>query len=235
MNLARIVTKLKKAVDTLSLKAKVSYSQSGEDRIVDYFFESIGIKQPQYIDIGANDPVKGNNTYFFYLKCCQGICIEPDSSLIPLLKKYRPHDLILNIGISNTEASKAEFYSFEGHYNAWNTFSKKDALLKSKESGISFSQSMVQLETINNIIQKYNFQQVNYLSIDVEGLDLDILKSIDFKQIKPEMICVETIAFSLKNTINKNKEISNFMLSKDYIVYADTNLNTLFCRKDLFF
>ncbi len=235
MNLARVVTKLKKAFDTLSLKAKVSYSQSGEDIIIAYFFDSIGIQKPQYIDIGANHPTKGNNTYLFYLKGSKGICIEPDVSLIPVLKKSRAKDLILNIGISTTTSSEAEFYFFDGQYSAWNTFSKEDALVKSKESGISFSQSKVELDTINNIILKYNFQQVNYLSIDVEGLDLDILKTIDFEKIKPELICVETIAFSLNNTMKKNEDIVNFMLTKDYIVYADTNLNTLFCRKDLFF
>lgn len=234
MNFTRILTKLKKAADTIQLRSKVSYSQSGEDLVADYFFESIGIKQPGYIDIGANQPIKGNNTYLFYLKGSKGICVEPDISLIPSLKKARPRDIVLNIGVSVTVADEADFYFFDGHYNAWNTFSKEDADKKTKESGIPYHQSKVQLDTVGHIADKYNFQQVNFISLDVEGLDLAILKSIDFNKLKPELLCVETIEFSLNNSMNKNQEIINYMLTQGYRVYADTNLNTLFCRNDIF-
>ena len=234
MNLSRIITKFKKAADSIQLRSKVSYSQSGEDLIADYFFESIGIKQPSYIDIGANQPIKGNNTYLFYLKGSKGICIEPDISLIPSLKKARVRDIILNMGVSVTVAAQADFYFFDGHYNAWNTFSKEDADKKSKESGIAYRQSKVQLETVGNIVDKHTFQNVNFISLDVEGLDLAILKSIDFNKIRPELLCVETIEFSLNNNLNKNQEIISYMLTQGYRVYADTNLNTLFCRNDIF-
>lgn len=234
MNLSRIITKFKKAVDTIQLRSKVSYSQSGEDIIADYFFESIGISKPVYIDIGANQPIKGNNTYLFYLKGCKGICVEPDITLIPSLKNKRPNDVILNIGISTTVASEADFYYFYGHYNAWNTFSKQDADKKSIESGIAYKISQVRLDTVNNTLEKYGLEKVNFISLDVEGLDLQILKSIDFEKIQPELICVETIEFSLNNTVKKNEAIISYMLTKDYRVYADTNLNTLFCRSDIF-
>jgi FkbM family methyltransferase len=234
MNLARIFVKLKKAFDLVTLKSKASYSQSGEDLIIDYFFDSIGITQPSYIDIGANQPVKGSNTYLFYIKGSRGICIEPDVSLMPALKKVRPRDLILNLGISTKAEDLADFYFFKGDYHAWNTFSKEDAIKKSKESGLPFYESKVKLETINSIAKQHQFQNVNYLSIDVEGLDLDILKSIDFDILKPELICVETILFSMKNVVLKNHAIVDYMISNGYIVYADTNLNTVFCRKDLF-
>jgi FkbM family methyltransferase len=234
MKIKRIITKIKKALDTIFLRGKISYSQSGEDLIADYFFEQIGIGKPKYIDIGANQPIKGNNTYYFYQKGANGICIEPDHSLIQDLKSKRPNDIILNIGISIKDAQNAEFYYFDGHYNAWNTFSKIDAEKKKKESGISYNTTKVNLENIHNVIERYNFYDVNFISIDVEGLDLEILKSINFKKINPELICVETILFSLQNGINKNESITSYMLDQNYIVYADTNLNTFFCRKDLF-
>jgi FkbM family methyltransferase len=234
MNLSRVITKLKKAVDTIQLRSKVSYSQSGEDIIADYFFESIGMSKPVYVDIGANQPSKGNNTYLFYLKGSKGICIEPDITLIPSLKSVRPRDIILNIGISTSVTSEADFYYFHGHYNAWNTFSKEDADKKSNESGIAYKISKVKLDTVGSMLEKYNMEKVNFISLDVEGLDLQILKSIDFNVIRPELICVETIEFSLNNTVNKNDEITSYMLTKGYRVYADTNLNTLFCRNDIF-
>ena len=234
MIIKRIYTKLKKAIHSILLKAKVSYSQAGEDIIIEYLLNSIGINKPKYIDIGANQPIKGNNTYLFYLKGCRGICIEPDISLLPILKKERSKDSILNIGISFSKAMLADFYYFENEHNAWNTFSKEDAIKKKEKTGIEFKTTKVELDTLNHICEKYKFEDVNLISIDVEGLDLDILKSIDFSKIKAQVICVETIAFSLNNTIKKNDEIISFMLLKNYVVYADTNLNTIFCRKDLF-
>lgn len=234
MNYFRIITKFKKALDTIRLRSKVSYSQCGEDIIADYFFESIGISKPIYMDIGANEPVKGNNTYFFYLKGSRGVCIEPDKTLIPLLKKKRPGDLVLNLGISTTEKNEAEFYFFNGHYNAWNTFSKEDAEKKRSDSGIAYLTSKVQLSTVASIATKYLIEDVNFISLDVEGLDLQILKSIDLAKIRPQLICVETIEFAMKNTLNKNHEIITYMLTQGYKVYADTNLNTLFCRNDIF-
>ncbi|WP_407520285.1 FkbM family methyltransferase [Lacibacter sp. MH-610] len=234
MNLQRIFTKFKKAVDTIQLRSKVSYSQSGEDIIVDYFFESIGISKPTYADIGANQPVKGNNTYLFYLKGSRGVCIEPDISLISTLKQKRPGDLILNLGISTSVSAEANFYFFDGIYSAWNTFSKEDADQKMKESGLAYRQTKVKLETVENIINQYQLGHINFISLDVEGWDLPILQSIDFSRIRPEMICVETITFSLHNTMQKNADIINYMLTQGYKVYADTNLNTLFCRNDIF-
>jgi FkbM family methyltransferase len=234
MNLQRIITKLRKAIDTIQLQSKVSYSQCGEDIIADYFFESIGISKPRYLDIGANQPVKGNNTYLFYLKGARGVCIEPDISLIQVLNKSRPDDLVIHAGISTSVSSEADFYFFDGHYNAWNTFSKEDADKKQRESGINYKQTKVKLDTVENIIKANNLGHINFISLDVEGLDLQILKSIDFSTIRPELICVETIEFSMNNTINKNSEIMSFMLTQGYHVYADTNLNTFFCRNDLF-
>jgi hypothetical protein len=154
--------------------------------------------------------------------------------LIPKLKNSRSGDLVLNLGISTATSTEADFYFFEGHFSAWNTFSKEDALIKQKESGIAFGQTKVKLNTVENIIKDYKLGHINFISLDVEGLDLEILKSIDFSLIRPELICVETIMFSLNNTINKNNDILSYMQTQGYKIYADTNLNSLFCRGDLF-
>jgi FkbM family methyltransferase len=232
MRIRRAVIKIKKAIDSILLRSKVSYAQSGEDIIADYFFQNIGISKPTYIDIGANHPFKGSNTYLFYLKGGKGICIEPDITLIKTLKKKRPNDLVLNLGVSIEKASEANFYHFKGHYRAWNTFSLADAEKKQNESGIPFNVSTVRLETVNDIIQAYHPGHINFMSLDVEGWDLQILKSIDFSIFKPELVCVESIGFSLNNILGKNSEMIDYMQTQGYSEYANTNLNTLFCRND---
>ena len=84
-------------------------------------------------------------------------------------------------------------------------------------------------------MKQYFSPHPNFISLDVEGLDLQILQSLDFEKFKPEVICVETITFGyMNNTEMKINEIADFMSTKGYSIYADTHINTIFCRKDLF-
>src|SRR6476620_2881599 len=72
-----------------------SYSQAGEDRILSYLFVTMGIKNPSYLDIGANHPVEGNNSYLFYEKGGTGVCVEADPSLFEDLSSVRKNDKCL--------------------------------------------------------------------------------------------------------------------------------------------
>lgn len=234
MNLKRFVGKCKKGLDIITLKAKPSYSQAGEDMIVNYLFSSLNIPYPTYLEIGTNQPVLCNNTYFFYHKGCKGVCVEPDTEMYKIIKKKRPNDTVLNIGIGLTDAPSATFYLFPGLLNGWSTFSEEEAILRENESGTKAERVSISLKTINNIIEQYFDPHPNFISVDVEGLDLEILKSLDFDRFHPEVICVETISFSTTNTEKKLQGTIDFMHSKGYFTYGDTHVNTIFCRKELF-
>jgi len=234
MNLLRFLKKCRKGFDVIFLNAKASYSQAGEDVIIEYLFDSLKIKKPTYLEIGTNEPKIGNNTYYFYLKGCKGVCIEPDEAMISAIKKTRPKDIILNIGIAKENTTGASFYLFPGKLNAWSTFSKEEAEIRKSESGIDYQVRNVELKNINTIVREYFNPYPNFISLDVEGLDLEILESLNFKEYKPEVICVETISFGyLNNTEKKINSIAEFMCQNGYAVYADTHINTIFCRKDL--
>lgn len=90
------------------------------------------------------------------------------------------------------------------------------------------------LNDINGIIEKYLQPYPNFISIDVEGLDLQIIKTLNFEKYKPEVFCVETLQYAKNNIETKNLELINFFQSIGYFVYADTYINTIFCRKDAF-
>ena len=88
----------------------ISYSQTGEDIIIDFLIGAKKIKDFTYLDIGANQPVKFNNTYKFYEKGYKGVCIEPDPHIHAALSKKRPKDICLNIGIAGNASSGTDFY-----------------------------------------------------------------------------------------------------------------------------
>jgi FkbM family methyltransferase len=233
MNVKRFLNKCKRGLDVVRLNANASYSQAGEDLIVQYLFNSIGIEKPTYLDIGTNHPEICNNTYLFYLKGARGVCIEPDIAMISRIKKVRPGDVLLNIGIGIGATGKFPFYLFPAAYKGWNTFSEQEALLRSKETGVSFELALVECKSLNEIITAYFKPAPNFISIDVEGLDLEILKTLDFEKFRPEVICVETIPFAVGLSGDKMPDIAAFMYSKGYVAYADTHINTVFCRKDV--
>ena len=235
MNLIRFLGKCKKAWHIITLKAKATYSQSGEDIIIQYLFDSLKIDKPTYLEIGTNQPLVCNNTYGFYAKGCFGVCIEPDKNMVDVIKRKRPDDIVLNIGIGLDDKDDATFYLFPSAVNGWSTFSEEEAILRAKETGISFTTVQVALKRVNAIMEHYFKPWPNFISIDVEGLDLDILHSIDFEKYKPEVICVETITFGyLNNSAEKIESISEFMHSNGYFTYADTFINTIYCRKEVF-
>lgn len=234
MNAKRFIGKLRRALDVIGLKAKTSYSQVGEDLIVDYLFTSLNIKNISYLEIGTNQPILCNNTYLFYKRGYRGVCIEPDLSMVDVIKKKRPGDTVLNLGIGLTDQAEAPFYLFPGLVNGWSTFSAEEANIRQSESGTSFSKLMVPLKTINRVIEENFHSCPNFISLDVEGLDLAILKTMDFDRFRPDVICVETISFSINNMERKQEDTAGFMQSKGYLVYADTHVNTIFCRSELF-
>lgn len=235
MDFQKIKNKLRASIDLFTGSSKCSYAQFGEDILIDTLFtHTLQNAQPSYLDIGANNPKGGSNTYLFYLKKCYGVCVEPDVTLYNKICAVRPHDKNINAGVGNGDLKEAVFYYFPQPYTGWNTFSMEDALLKQEKSGIPFkNDKVIPFISINTIIQE-NFKSCpDFISIDVEGLDLEILKSLDFDKYKPAVFCVETMEFNSKNLGRKNEKIISLLVEKGYVVYADTYINSIFVRKDL--
>lgn len=235
MNFSRFVKKAEKFYDFIKGRSKISYSQFGEDIIVENFFKTFFKKNnPTYFDIGTNDPVIGNNTYLLYTNQSFGVCVEPDPVLFEKIKSRRPLSVNINAGIGIDDATEGSLYIFPSPYTGWNTFSKAEAEIKVKQSGIQYK-SIVQVPfiSINQLIKEHFKSSPDFISIDVEGLDFEILKTIDFSLYRPTMFCIETTFFDVNHKGEKNTVISDFMIRNGYVVYADTYINTIFVRKEL--
>lgn len=228
-------TKIEKAFLKIGLEPryKKSYSMCGEDIIVKFIFDILKIDKPTFIDIGANHPYRGNNTFLLYKNGSRGINIEPNIFLWKKLKKHRKKDINLNIGISD-RVGELDFYKISP--NAMSTFSEKEAYRLKNEYGYDIEDiKTIKVDIVNNIINKYcNGIFPDFLSLDAEGLDEQILKSIDFERTAPIIIVTETVDYSptYKENLKRN-DIISFMQSKGYIAYADTMINTIFVKNKL--
>lgn len=220
--------------------SRVSYSQNGEDIIIRDLFARIGIKQPSYLDIGSNEPFYISNTYLLYTKGSKGVCVEPNPSLHKKFKKKRPRDICLNAGIAFNNETSADFYMFSGKASGLSTFSKEEAEFWEKTGNTVVGKHKIEsvvkvrLLQINEIISQYFSPHPNFISLDVEGLDLAILETIDFGKHKPEIFCIETLGYAENDKETKNKPLIDFMISKGYFLYADTYINGIFCREDVY-
>lgn len=220
-------------------KEYLSYAQAGEDRVLKFLFSSMGLNKISYLEIGTNNPIDINNTYLFYLGGSRGVCIEPNPTLIPKIKKYRPEDICLNVGISqNGVEGEIDFYIFDDAdvEKGLSTFSKQEAENVQNTTHIKIAEvKKIPVTPLNLVLAKYFSDKApDLISIDVEGLDLEILQTIDFANYSPVAICVETVNFTVSHKKIKNTDIINFMETQGYFVYADTGINTIFADKSLF-
>ncbi|MCW3090860.1 MAG: SAM-dependent methyltransferase [Ferruginibacter sp.] len=212
--------------------SKISFSQSGEDLIVKYIFDCLAITHPSYIDIGAHHPFYLSNTALLYQNGSRGINIEPDPTLFMSFKEYRKLDINLNIGISDKE-SELDFYIISTP--TLNTFAKDEAEKYANEGDYSIEKiQKIKVNTLQHTIDNFSYGRFpDFLSVDAEGIDELIVKSINFNTNFPKVICMETISFSTKGRGTKNSAMINYLIDNGYLVYADTNINTIFVRNDI--
>lgn len=208
----------------------ISYSQTGEDIIIDFLIGAKKIKDFTYLDIGANDPVKINNTFKFYEAGYKGVCIEPDPVIFKKLIKKRPKDICLNIGIAGEKSANADFYKMD--QPGLNTFSKEEALaLEKNKQGKICEVIKVPLRTVEEVIDEYfDGKSPVFINLDVEGLDEEILRNFPFHKYRPSIFCVETVHYTDDASSEKRTEIFDIMQSNSYKPFADTYLNTIFYR-----
>ena len=213
--------------------AKLSYSQCGEDLIIDHVLKNI-IKKSKinYLDIGTNHPRKANNTFKFYEQGHSGICVEPNVDLVKIIRKERARDMCLNVGVSLKEDTQADFFIMDTH--TLSTFSKEDAERFEEDNSHTIEKVVkVKLKNINTIINE-NFDTCpDLISIDVEGLNEEIVLSFDFNKHRPKIFCLETITYSDKNEGVRLSKIIDYLKTNNYKHYADTNINSIFIDNKL--
>ena len=192
-----------------------SYSLFGEDIFLSKYFKKK--KKGFYVDVGCYHPLSGNNTYLLYKKGWNGMNFDISQLSIELFNFYRKKDNNIWCGISNKKGSKKIFYRKK--INMLNTLNK-DIAKKHFRNG--FNTGIVKVNTLNYFLRKFykSNKKIDLLKIDVEGEELNVLKSIDFKHYKPSLISIEIHnqdSMYLDNSyyFKKNK-IYKFLTLKNY-------------------
>ena len=102
-------------------------------------------------------------------------------------------------------------------------FLKSNFLFKNKD----FKEKKIKTENINNILKKYKFNQVDFLNIDLEGLEYEVIKSINFKKFKINLICVEILNHN-KISKSKSKKIHQILKKNKFKYLKKIGVNSIF-------
>lgn len=167
-----------------------SFSQDSEDVILEKIFynKSNGF----FIDIGAHDPVVYSNTYKFYLKGWFGINIDPRPGIMEAFNEVRPRDINLGVGISEC-SGLIDFFVFD--QPTVNTFQKDVALGRNKINGFKLlNVEKVKVVPLLTVFNKYvKDRKIDFLNIDVEGYEINILKQNDWNKFRPKVVVCEML------------------------------------------
>lgn len=180
------------------------------------------VEKGTYVDVGACDPYFQSNTQFFYNKGWSGINIDANEISINRFKKIRSRDKNIIVLIHNIE-EELEFFFYENP--AYNGCIYRENI----PSKLLYSKK-IRSKTLTDKLNAEKFTNINFLSIDAEGNDFNVLISLDLKKIRPQIIIVES--FSKDVLSDLSSEISKYLLNNDYKYFCRTVTNSLYISKE---
>lgn len=201
-----------------------SYSQEGEDVLLNRMFDSK--KRGFFVDVGAHHPRRFSNTFFFYRRGWRGINIDAMPGSMKAFEEERPSDTNIESGIG-TGGGELTFHTFQDA--ALNTFDANIARFRESEGQAPVRVVRVPVRRLESILDEHlpPGTRIDFLSVDTEGLDLDVLESNNWAKFRPAIVLVEVFECPMGTTILH--PTSEFLAARGYELFAKT-LNTAFYR-----
>jgi len=199
-----------------------SYSQEGEDRILQRMFEHKG--HGFYVDVGAHHPRRFSNTYLFYRRGWSGINIEPNPDVADAFRRERKRDINLQMGISDHQGSLAYYLFSDPALNSFNRELATSRVANSRWRALGTKE--IPVHRLDSVLRQHlpPDVKIDFMSVDVEGMDMVVLQSNDWDLFRPTCVLVESISTSLEKA--EQEEIFLFMKTRGYELFAKT-VNTL--------
>lgn len=200
-----------------------SYAQEGEDLVLERLFE--GVRAGFYVDVGAHHPLRYSNTYAFYVRGWRGINVDPDPDAAGLFARLRPQDTFVNAGVSD-EPGSLTYYRF--NEPALNTF---DSVLAEQRARLDpyriVDTTSVPVTTLSDILYRHlpAGHEIAFLTVDVEGYDLRVLRSNDWRRFRPQYVLSESLGSSIATLASDPQ--CRFLGTVGYEPFAKT-ANTVF-------
>jgi FkbM family methyltransferase len=204
-----------------------SYSQWGEDLIIDKFFQNK--KNGFYLDVGGYHPYTFNNTLLLHRKGWRGINVDINPTSIDLFNIARPNDV--NICSTIDEKKRNFKMYFDGPFSSVNTLNEEFYNSAKKRYFKNTKFLSVKSKTIDEVIKISKVDQyIDFINIDVEGSDFEILKQIDLQKYQVKLLAVETHNVDGSKVKDFN-QISEFLNKNNFLIYESVGPTSIFRNK----
>lgn len=207
--------------------ARRTYSQEGEDMILQRIFGER--REGFYVDVGAHQPFRYSNTYVFYKKGWRGINIDGAPGSMAEFQRYRSGDINIEAVVSSV-SEPLDFYVFDDQ--AYNTSSKTQVEHALQQGAKLIKQHRLESRSLKKILDKHlpDSTQIDFMSVDVEGFDLEVLKSNDWKRYRPKFLLVECMNEAL--LLNGDDATCSYLAGQGYALFGKTVNTAFFQLKD---
>lgn len=200
-----------------------SYSQDGEDMVLNAFFKEKGKYKGFYVDVGAHHPFRFSNTAYFYKKGWHGINIDATPTLMDAFKKFRKRDINIHAAIG---LSKDPLKFFIFNEPALNSFDEELAQQRNKGEYKIIKTIFIQPVILSEVLDQYvrPGQKIDFLTVDAEGVDLEVLRSNNWDKYSPDYLLVEDDHFEVYH----KSETATFLNTLQYKFIAKTRRTCIY-------
>jgi FkbM family methyltransferase len=199
----------------------LSFSQSGEDMVLKCLLRDM--KYGFYIDIGAHHPFRFSNTFSFYLNGWRGINVDPIPGTMQHFNKVRPNDINLELAVGNE--GEEIYYMFDEP--AYNTLDKNiaESLIESGITNLD-TKKIIRKHSLSDVLDRHMppGMKIDFLTVDAEGMDVEILESNNWDKYKPTYVCAECHTTDKSRSMNPCETLE----SKGYRLVASTEFSSIF-------
>ena len=202
---------------------KKQYSQWGEDQFISEFFKDKNTGT--YFDVGCFHPLMYSNTCLLFQKGWRGVNIDINPTSIDLFNIVRPNDFNL---CTTIDQKKREFKVYYDHpLSPVNTLNKNFYNDFKSKFFQDMSFNLIKSKSIEEILSISKTKKVDFLNIDVEGMDFEILKQLIPNKIRPPLISIETHNVDGSKSEDCDK-INNLLIGGNFKIYKRVGPSTLF-------
>jgi FkbM family methyltransferase len=203
---------------------RLSYSQEGEDLVLARLLGRLKLTTGFFVDIGAHHPTRYSNTYYFYRRGWRGINVDALPGTKKIFQRMRPRDITIECGVGSQEGI-LKYFAF--NEPALNTFSEQEAKKKDCPPYRIIDTLQIPVVTLKQILDEYlpSGTQIDFMTIDVEGFDHEVIASNNWSIYRPSVVLVELLNTDIQNL--ETHPTAQILCRHNYRVLAKT-LNTFF-------
>ncbi len=203
----------------------LSYAQNLEDY---HLWQALkGRSKGFYIDVGAGHPVADNVSCWFYLQGWRGLVVEPQVDLASLYAHVRPRDLVY-CGVAGRAEGSVDFHAVE-RLHGFSTI-RADAAAEAARLGAAYHTQRVPMTTLTALCDAHHITSIDFLKVDVEGAEGDVLAGLDLTRLRPKIICLEAVA---PGTMAPNwADWEPMLLAADYEFVLFEGLNRFYVARE---